>query len=183
MTTHSILILNKAAAMDVSAYNRPAYYTHDIDNGGVFRLDSLLGTTGCEVWNVTLSNGSAADLWMAYSPEVNTASIGTKKFRGLTQDQQDFYISACTVFDAFKPQVGDILTLTADAFSTTRTTETYANSADNSADLVWAATQTGSALSLKIIDVTTIAKPDGTLGDEQALTAYKMLVIANPIAQ
>jgi hypothetical protein len=183
MTTHSILVPNKIAAMDVSAYNRSAYYTHDIDNGGVFKLDSLLGTTGCEVWSATLSNGSSADMWMAYSPEVNTATIGTKTFRGLTQDQQDFYISACTVFDAFKPQVGDIITLTADAFSADRSTNTYANSADNSADLVWAAAKAGSALSLKLIDITTISKPDGTLGDDQAITAYKMLVVANPTAQ
>lgn len=183
MTTHTILVPSKIAAMDISAYNRSAYYTFDIDNGGVFKLTSLLGTTGCEVWNATLSNGSSADLWMAYSPDVNTLVSGTKKYRGISVDAQDFYISACTVFDAFKPQPGDIITLTADAFSTTRTTETYANSADNSADLVWAATQSASALSLKIIDVTTLSKPDGTLGDEQTLTAYKMLVVANPIAQ
>jgi len=169
--------------MDISAKNRSAYYTQNLDNGNVFKLDSIYSSTGCEVWTATLSNGSSADLWMAYSPDVNTLESGTKKFRGLTIDPQDFYISACTVFDAFRPEPGDIITLTADAFTATRSTETYANSADNSAELVWASTKSASALSLKIIDITTVSLPDGSLGDDQALTAYKMLVVANPIAQ
>jgi hypothetical protein len=183
MTTHTVLIPNKIAAMDISVYNRSAYYTQDLDNGSVFKLDTLQGLSGCEVWAVTKSNGSSADMWMAYSPDVNTLANGTKKYRGLGVDPQDFYISACTVFDAIKPQVGDVVTLSEDAFSTTRSTETYANSADNTTDLVWASAKAGSALSLKIVDITTISKPAGTLGDTQHLTAYKLVVVANPTAQ
>jgi len=179
---YNVLIKNDVAATDVRSFNRSAQYTSgSLANGYVFYLDSLVaGTTGCEIWNVTASTGSAGGYWMAGSEDVNLLTSGTYKYRGLDVDPQNFNISTCTVFDAFKPQVGDILTMTAEGFSGAVSSNTYANAADNRFDLVWGSTKAGSALSLKLLDTTYISKADGTLGDDQRVTAYKLQVIANP---
>jgi hypothetical protein len=118
---------------------------------------------------------------MAAFEDVNRLTSGTLTYRGLDTDPQNFNISACQVFDAFMPQVGDILVMTAECFSGAVSTNTYANSADNRTDLVWGTDKAGSALSLKLLDTTYVSKPGGTLGDTQRVTAYKLQVIANPI--
>ena len=183
--THAIIVLSRVAATNIDALNRSAYYpTADLDNGAVIKLDSLYDfSSGCEVWSVTKSNGSSADFWMACNTDVNTLVSGTKKYKGLSVDPRDNYISACTVFDAFRPQVGDVILMTADGFTAAVSTNTYANSADNETDLVWAATKTASALSFKLVNTTYVPIPDGSLGDTQQVAAYKLVCIANPIAQ
>ena len=48
MTTHAVLIKNQIAAADVRSYNRSAVAGSavDLDNGNVFRLDSVSTQTG-----------------------------------------------------------------------------------------------------------------------------------------
>jgi hypothetical protein len=184
MTTHTVIQKRNVMATNIDSLNRHAYYTSDLDNGSVFKLDTIQDlTSGCEVWTVTKSNGSSADFWMAANTDVNMLVSGTKQYRGLSVDPRDNYVSACTVFDAFKPQVGDVILLTADAFTGAVSTNTYANSVDNGTDLVWGTAKTASALSLKLVDTTYIAIPDGSLGDTQQVAAYKLVCIANPTAQ
>lgn len=180
--THGVIVQNKVAALNIDAYNRSAWYTKDLDNGNIFRLDSLASLSGSEVWLVTApsSDGSTLNnLWMAYSPEVTTLTSGTKQYRGLSPDPQDFVNSASLVFDAFKPQAGDIITLTGDCFTNAISTNTYANPANSgSFTFTWGSSQTASALSLKLLDVTYISKPDGTISTGR-VTAYKCVVLAN----
>lgn len=184
MTTYAILVKDKIAAQHDDSKNRSAYLTSaSLANGCVFYLNTLAGLSGCEVWTVTKSNGSAADMWMAYSSDVNLVEVGTKKFRGITADAADFYISACTVFSAFRPEPGDIITMTAEGFSNAVSTNTYANSADNQYTLAWGTSKSASALSFKLLDATYISKPDGSLGDDQRVTAFKLVCVGNPVAQ
>ena len=184
MTTYAILIQNRVAAMNVDAYNRSAIAGSDVDlqNGSVFRLDTLeAGSSGCEVWAVTApatSTSTLNNLWMAYSPEVNTLVSGTKMYRGLSPDPRDFYNAGAYVFDAFKPQVGDIVTLTADAFTSAISSNTYLNAANGVYTLTPGASQTASALSLQLIDTTYVSLADGSIST-QRVTAYKFVVLAN----
>jgi hypothetical protein len=119
---------------------------------GALKLSlSLLGTT-----YVSLSEGSigtqrvtayqfevtdnSSNLWMAYSPEVVTVVSETgKKYKGLTNDPREFTNLSGEVFDAFKPQVGDIITITADGITGTIGTNTYAVAANGQYALAWAA--------------------------------------------
>ena len=177
----AVLIQNRVAAMNVDAYNRSAIAGEDLDNGNVFRLDSLNSSTGCEVWDVAVPTASAStldNLWMAYSPEVVITSQGTKQYKGLSPDPQDFTNTGSLVFDAFLPQVGDVITLTGDAF--TGTVNDYANSGSAVHTLHWAAAAVAASLTLTRLDTTYISIGSGsTLGDTQRQTAYKMQVTNN----
>jgi hypothetical protein len=177
--TYGVIVQNRVAALNVDAYNRPAWYTSALANGSVFRLDSLASLTGSEVWLVSAPSGDSStlnNLWMAYSPEIVITTSGTKQYKGIDPDPQDFTNSASLVFDAFKPQVGDIITMTGDCFA--NSVSTYANAVSGSTNLTWGSTQTASALSLKLLDSTYISKPDGTISTGR-VTAYKCVVVAN----
>jgi len=185
--THAILIQNKVAAQDIGSYNRSAVSgsevgSTDMDNGFVFRLDTQSSTTGLsEVWLATSPSTTAStndNLWMCYSPEIVVTTAGTKQFKGIDVDPQDFYVPGFTVFDAFKPQVGDILTMTADAFYNSKSSNAFANSAAATYKLVWGSSQTASALSLAYLATTYVSVGSGAI-DSQRITAYKMVVIAN----
>jgi hypothetical protein len=180
MTLHAVLLQNKVAAADMGSLNRSAVAGSavDIDNGNVFRLDSQSTTSGeSEVWAVTATGSGLGDLWMAASPEVVVTVSGTKQYRGIDPDPQDFYNVGAKVFDAFKPQKGDILTLTAEAFTGTAASA-FANSGSSVYTLHWAAAQVSGALSFRYLATTYISKADGSI-DDQRVTAYKMECINN----
>ena len=180
---HAVVIQNKVVAEDVKSYNRNAIAGSavDVDNGNVFRLDSKSSTSGeSEVWSVTApttSGSTMANLWMAYSPEVVTVVSGTKQYRGIDPDPQDYYNVGGKVFDAFKPQVGDLITLTGEALTGTAGL-TYANSSNDAYTLAWSASQTASALSFKLIGTTYISLGSGAINN-QRVTAYQFECIAN----
>lgn len=183
MANHTVVILNKVASENVGSYNRSAIAGSavDIDNGGVFRLDSKSAVSGeSEVWNVTAPTTSAStlnNLWMAYSPEVVITAAGTKQYRGIDPDPQDFYNLGGKVLDAFKPQVGDLITVTGEGLTGTPALA-YANSANGVYTLAWSATQTANALSFRYLGTTYISKGSGAI-DNQRITAYQFECIAN----
>lgn len=82
---------------------------------------------------------NSTGLWMAYEPEVVVTVSGTKKYKGIDVDVRDFYTPSGEVFTAFKPQVGDILTFTADGITGSKSTNTYAVAANGQYALAWAA--------------------------------------------
>jgi len=181
--TQAVLIQNNVAAMNVDAYNRSALAGINLDNGNVFRLDVLNSSSGCEVWDVappTTSASTLDNLWMAYSPEVSLLSSGGKQYKGLSPDPQDFTNTGSLVFDAFKPQVGDIITLTADAFSNAISTNTYASSGSEGHTLFWNTSATTAAFACNLIDITYMSIGSGSaLGQTQRITAYKLVVVNN----
>lgn len=184
MTTHAVLIQNMVAAKSVDSYNRSAIAGSavNLDNGNVFRLDSQSSTSGeAEVWVVTaptLSGSTMNGLWMAASPDnVVTTIDGSLSYRGLNQDPRNFYNAGAKVFDAFKPQVGDVITLTADAFDSA-TAQAYANSSTGVYTLAWGASVVASSLSLRYLATTYISIGSGAM-DNQRVASFKMEVIAN----
>jgi hypothetical protein len=186
MTNHGILIKKSVAAQDVLAYNRYAMAGSavDLDDGNVFRLDTqnTAATSGYEeVWDVSQASASASTLnglWMAGAFGVNTLSDGTHSYRGLSDDPRQFYNPGAKVFDAFKPQPGDVIELSADAFSNAISGSTYANSADASYELAFGAAQVASSLSFKVLATTYISIGTGAI-DNQRVTAYKLHCLAN----
>jgi hypothetical protein len=182
--TYCVLVKNKVAANNVDAWNRPAIAGSavDISNGNVFRLDTTWTTgSGTEVWTVTaptLSGSTMNSLWMAGEPDTVVTTIsGDYEYKGLNQDPRNFYNKGGKVFSAFKPQVGDIITITSDGFTGTAALA-YANSSDGVYTFATSASVVASSLTLKYLATTFIPIATGAINN-QRVTAYRYTVIAN----
>lgn len=177
--SHNILIQRAVAAKNIDSFNRSAVHaTVDFDNGNVLSLGAISATDGeGEVFSAAVpATATLAALWMVYTPEVVVTISGAKKFKGIDIDPQDFYVPALSIMDVFKPQVGDILTLTADGLAGTKSTNTFVVATDASQKLTWNATAI-SGLSLKLLGDDYISLSTGTIGT-QRVTAYKFEVAA-----
>lgn len=175
--THAILIQSDVAAENVRSLNRSVISASNIDNGWVFYIYGKYDVDGYdEVFEVKLpTTGSLTELWMAGSPEI---VLTDSKYRGINPDAEDFYNSASLVFDAWKPQPGDIFMVTSDALTGTAE-QAYAVSAAESNKLAWAAAPSGSLLSVKYIETTYIPYGSGSAVGSQRRTAYKFEVLYN----
>jgi hypothetical protein len=101
--------------------------------------DGSIGTQRVVAYKFEVAEASGG-LWMAYEPEVVTiVTASGKKFKGIDADVRDFANIAGTPFSAFKPQVGDILTISADGITGTISTNTYAVATNGQYALAWAA--------------------------------------------
>jgi hypothetical protein len=169
--THTVLIPSAIAAMNIDSLNRSVSASAAVDNGDILTMGAE-GTSGSliEVFAVSAATASGTNLWMAYSGDeiVLTAS----KYKGLDPDPRNFYNEAGMVFSAYKPQIGDILVVTADAFSNTFSSHTYA-AAQAGVKLLWTNGQASSGLCYKYIATTYISLATGAI-DSQRVTAYKL---------
>ena len=179
---YSVIIPEQTQATDVSSLNRTVVCGSPLENGWVFRVDGYSASTGySEVLHVSApTTGSLNGLWMAYTPEivVVAAADGTQ-YKGINQDPRNFRNEAGKLVDAFKPQPGDIILMSEDAFSGARSSNTHANAAVDGFDLVWGTTQTGTALSLIYRQTDYITIGSGSAIGDARLTAYRMEVLAN----
>lgn len=176
---HAVLIPEQIAAMNIDALNRSAFSSSasSIDNGNVFQLVSKVTSSGsgAEVFNLTSpATGSLTGLWMAYASD--EVVITDSKYKGLNPDPRNFYIATSRVFSAFKPQVGDIILITADGVSGSEVSA-YAVAINASNSLCWAGTHTSQQawrkLATKYISI-------GTGGIESHhITAYELECIVN----
>ncbi len=177
--TYGICIPNKIAAKNIDSFNRSAVSsTTNIDNGWVVYLDAKSTTSGeSEAWAVTLpATGYLNNLWMVYSPEVVLTSSGSYIFKGIDPDPRNFTNLATYMFDVFKPQVDDIITLTSDCLA--GTVSTYINATDSTGGykLYWGASSTSSVLSMKLLATTFISIGTGAITN-QRVTAYQFGVV------
>jgi hypothetical protein len=100
--------------------------------------DGTIGTQRVTAYELECVDNTTG-LWMAYSPEVVTVVSGTLKYKGLNNDPRNFTNLSGDILDAFKPQVGDIVTMTADGIGTTALgSNTYAVAKDGQYKLDWA---------------------------------------------
>jgi hypothetical protein len=181
MTVHAILIQKQVSAQTNPALNRSVISGCDIDNGNVFTLSHQNGGTGLtEVWDVIQpTTGSIGGLWMAAAPEVVTTISGANKFRGIDVDPRNFYTAASTVFDAYKPMPGDIITLTADALDS-GTSQQYAVAAIGTFKLAWAADpSTNKTFSMHYLGTDPIAVGSGSAIGTSHVAAFKFEVLNN----
>ena len=178
--THNILIQRAVAAKNVDSLNRSAVHaTEAFDNGNLVSLSGISTTEGeGEVFSAAVpATATLAALWMVYTPEVVVTVDGTKKFKGINIDPQDFEVPALAVMDVFKPQIGDILTLTGDGLATgAGVGSAFAVAADGVKKLTWAAGAI-SGMTLKYLGIDYISIPTGAIAGQRTV-AYKFEVVA-----
>jgi hypothetical protein len=159
--SHSVLIQNKAKAKDVSSLNRSVICASAIDNGWIMAVESLYTDGGDnEVWLATQpTTGSLTGLWMAYAPEV---VLTDSKYKGIDPDPRNFVNSASQVFDAFKLEKGDIITLSYDALLGSQSTNKYAIAGVTTFKFEWFETPSGSVTTLRHLEDTYISIGSGS---------------------
>jgi len=182
---NGILIKNQVAATDNRALNRSAVAgsSVDINNGSVFHLPSVVSASSGykEVWNTQVISTDADDLknlWMACGKEIVVTTSGTSKYRGIDPDIRNFTNLGADVFDAFKPQVGDIITLSADALGGSPSTGDYVASGSSAYTMSWTTTSSASSLTFYLLEETYLSLPTGGI-DDQRILAYRLECVNN----
>lgn len=176
---HNVLIPSSIAAKNTDSYNWSGVAATTLDNGNLVVPSALSTTAGeNEVWTVltpSTANGLTG-LWMVYQgDEVVTTD---SKYKGIDPSPFNFYIPIAATFSMFKPQLNDIVIMTADGVAGTKSTNTFVNATDTTGGVkpVWGATQTASVFSMQLIKTTYISAPDGGINSGRA-TAYKFRVV------
>jgi hypothetical protein len=185
MTTYNVLIKNRTMSDNIDSLNRSAICSgSDLGDGSVFALDSLSTTSGeNEIWKATVPNvlgGAGSGLWMSAARGVNTLLSGTYAYRGLNDDPRNFYTISGSVLDAFKPQAGDVITMTAAGISGSPSTGLYVVPAEGVFAMAWSATgpTSGSIMVWKEIEETYVSIGSGAIGTHRVL-AYRLVCLAN----
>ena len=172
--TYSVLIPSAIAAMNVDSFNRSAVDVADIEQGTILVMGARSTTAGLgEVFEVSQPvTGALTGNWMAYSGD--EIVLTDAKYKGLDPDPRNFINAAGKVFSAYKPQLGDIITIT-DAGLTgsySAGVTTHINATDQEWKLKWGNSQTGSVLSYKLLGVKYISLATGAI-DTQRVVAYE----------
>lgn len=178
---HNILNARLVAAKSVDALNRSAVAAFDVDNGNLVKLTTRSADADkTEVFTaVTPSTGNGlTGLWMVFQSEVVLTPFGSGYLSGFNNDITAFYIPTGKVFSVFKPQLGDIVEMTADGLAGTKSTNTFVNATDTTGGVkpVWGATQTASVFSMKLLETSYFPYTTGAIGD-QRLTSYVFEVV------
>ena len=178
---NAILIPTLTAAKNVDIYNRSFVSTVDLNNGNVFgKGDLSTEANESQVYQTAQpATGSLSGLRMAYSPEdtVLTDGLGNQYKVG-TLDPRAFTNVAGTVFSGFQPQVGDIITISADGISGEISTNEYVVATNGSYKLAFASAAID-GLSFKIIETTYISVASANAIGSQRVVAYKLECVAN----
>lgn len=186
MAYHGVLIPNQIAAMNIDSYNRSVISANatpdDLDNGSVVVLSGKSSTSGeGEVWNALLpSTGNGlTGLWMIYSSD--EIVLTDARYKGLDPDPRNFYNAAGKVVSAFKPALGDIITLTANAISTNTAkganTFIVAVNSTGGYKLEWNSTAGSGITAFKLLNTTYISLATGAI-DNQRVDAYQFECVA-----
>ena len=175
----SILIPTLVAAKNIDSLNRSFVSTVDLDNGNVFGKGELsTNSNESQVYKtVTPATGSLSGLYMAFSPEdvVLTDDLGNQ-FKVGTLDPRAFTNRANVVFSGFKPQVGDLVLISADGIS--GEAKGYAVAANGASKLAFNETA-GAGLSFKVVETTYISLASANNIGSQRVTAYVLECVAN----
>jgi hypothetical protein len=110
---YGVLIESMIQAKNIDALNRSVKAEADVAGGGLLALTAP-ATQGDDVWTAEAPDSELGGLWIAYNPEVKYIKVNGKKFAGLSADARDYTNLAGEVFDAFKPQIGDEIVITAE---------------------------------------------------------------------
>ncbi len=178
--THGIMEIRSMNEQNKNLVRSASNASDAVDNGNIVVLTA--GGETSEVWaatkpaTATLASGAATSLWLVYTDEVSTLVDGTLVYRGLSPRPGDIYAPATSTFRVVKPEVGNIFVLTADDISNSRTAETFIVAQDANYKWAWNSTAI-SGLSAKLIEVTYLPVPDGSMGLGR-VTAYKFEIVA-----
>ena len=175
MAYKSVMVPSKIFAKDIDSLNRWFKSAVDLENGNIITLNGGISNVSGEqeVW--TASTPAAAtdtDLWMVGEPEV---VVTNAQYKGLDPDPRNFYIPAGTIGTAFKVKKFDIVRITAEGFTNTRSTEGYVGIGTTGAKLTWQASSTNAKF--RFVETTTLALPSGAPGSNR-VTIYRLEAIA-----
>lgn len=176
--SYGVMIPTAIAAKDVDAWNRSAVSASAVENGNIVMLTGKSATAGQEEVFTAVVPSTANGLtgvWMVGDPEV---VITASKYKGLDVDPRNFNVAATKVFSVFKPQLGDMVMLSADNFSAAFSSNTHGNATDTTGalKLVWGNSQTGSVFSVKYLATTYLSIGTGAI-DSQRVTMYLCEVV------
>nr|DAG31335.1 MAG TPA: hypothetical protein [Caudoviricetes sp.] len=175
----SILIPTLVAAKDIDSLNRSFVATVDLDNGNVFGKGELSTNAGeSQVYQtVTPATESLTGLYMAFTAEdVVLADDLGNQYKVGTLDPRAFTNKAGVVFSGFKPQVGDLILISADGIS--GVANKYAVAENGASKLAFAA-EAGTGLSFKVVETTYITVASANNIGSQRVTAYLLECVAN----
>lgn len=179
MAYHGVLIPEAIAATNVDSFNRSAIHASALDNGMIVKLTTKSATAGeSEVFTAVTPSTSdgLTNLWMVYSGD--EIAITDARYKGLDPDPRNFFTPASKVVSVYKPQLGDIILMTAECLagsyvaSGSPTTHINATNSSGGLNLLWGTSQTGSVLSYKLLGVKYISLATGAI-DTQRVTAYE----------
>lgn len=175
---YGVIIPAAIAAKDVDSFVRSAVCASAVENGNIVVLSGKSTTSGeKEMFTAVVpstSNGLTG-VWMAYEPEV---VLTAAKYKGLDPDIRNFRNEATKPFTVFKPQLGDLLLMSADCFSAAFSSNTHANATDSTGGLklVWGNSQTASVFSVKYLATEYISLATGAI-DSQRIPCYLVEVV------
>lgn len=178
--THGVLEMRVMDEKNKNIVRSAGACADALDNGNIVVLTA--GGETNEVWTATkpatatLASGAGSSLWLVSTDETSTLVDGTLVYKGLNPSPTSVYAPALSTFRVIRPTVGNVFVLTADDISNTRTTETFIVAQDASYKWLWSATAI-SGLSAKLIEVTTLSIPDGSMGLGR-VTAWKFELVA-----
>ena len=177
--SNSVMIPNATAATNIDSYNRTGVSALTLYNGNLVGLSTYGAASGeAEVFTaITPNSGTSGlkDLWMVYDPEL----VWTGSYRGLDPDVRNFVITAGNVFSMFKPQPGDIITITEDGLSTgTGPADLFIKATDAAGvKPIWVHAVDLTVFCAKYIALTYISIGTGAM-DNQRVTAYQLEVVS-----
>lgn len=175
MAYHGVLIPEAIAALNIDSLNRSVVDTAGsaIDNGWIFTLGAKSTTAGeSEVFELVMNaSASPLNMWMAYSGD--EIVLTDARYKGLDPDPRNFFNAAGKVFSAYKPQVGDIILATAECFSNSFSSHTYAVGLKDKFNLTFANAVDALGLAYKVLATKYISLATGAI-DSQRVTAYEL---------
>lgn len=172
--SHAIMIPSVTMAEKLDSLVRSIKCVSDLDNGNiVFLNDGISSTSGeGEVWTAaTPASTTVTGAWMVGEPEV---VITNAQYKGLDPDPRNYYLDADTIGTAFKVKKCDIVRLTTDAFSNSRSSNTYAGIGSSGAKLTWQASSSNALF--KFVEATTLPLSTGSPGNNR-VTIYRLEAI------
>lgn len=155
----------RISAKDVEALNRTATCTEDVAGGTLVALSTLKDG----VFTATKAT-SGQGLWMAYNPTEHLTVVGDKVFAGLSKDPRDYVNVKNRPFDVFKPQVGDIVTLTVGNIKPSETVQVGSYLEQGADGFEVKESATASTTSLLVKEVGVMQFPQAGIGMENATT-------------
>lgn len=176
---YGVIEKSAVAAQNIDSLNRSIESATALEEGMVCQLESM-GTVANreqEVWVATAPATSAPgleDLWMVATEDV---VLTADKYRNLDPDVRNRILKIGDTGSAFLPRQGDLILGNAEAFTGTKSTNTFVNATNADFQLTWGATQTASVLSFKLRQTSHMSFGLGSLGT-QRITAYLMDCIA-----
>lgn len=169
----AIMIPTLTEAKNIDALNRSFVSADvDLDNGNIFVKGELSDKESeTQVYKtVQPTTGNLSNLWMACSPEdvVLTDELGNQ-FKIGNLDPRTFTNKANVVFSGFKPQVGDLILVSADGITGEKAAYAVAENASYKLKFNASAVE---GLSFKVVKETYISVASANNIGSQRVKAY-----------